>query len=43
LCKLNLVNAIDNFSSVDMSVVSEGSEGSECCEVGDCSDISHVF
>jgi len=33
----------DNFSSVDMSDVSEGCESSEGCEVGDCSDISQVF
>ena len=26
-----------------MSGISEGCEGSEGCEVGDCSDISQVF
>ena len=34
LFKLNLVNEFDNFRSVDMSDVIEGSEGSESCEVG---------
>jgi len=34
------VNAFYNCRSVDMSGISEGSEG---CEVGDCSDISQVF
>jgi len=43
LCKLNLVSAFDNVSSVDLSDVSEGSVCSEGCEVGDCSDISQVF